>query len=397
MARPASSSVTQFSLIPEVTVGTTPATPAYSIIPHLENSIINLEQKYEEAAMVRSDRQGGVQVGGTFTPRGSIDTLMVNEAAILRFIESAIGGAFATITVTRSGGFAAGTKKFTATSGNFLTDPLGSARLAIGDRVTISGSVSNNGIKTITAISSTQLTFTEACVDEAGPVSVTFLSNRQVAIAGGTSRPTLSIEQQFGDLSPIVYEVYAGCEVGDATIDIPTSGAVKATFPIVGLTQALAQVAGSTYTATNNNVPDAGAVSGCSLQLGDAGLANLATLTGGESVKIDFKNGRDAKNQVGSQVPSHIEQDIFRSEVAINAYFFDETYLTKMKNGTRISAQITIVDQSKGDKYRLNFPTCCVTKTDKKTGKSITQDMMFYAEYDSTYGTKFFIEQITNI
>lgn len=391
MAQPGTTSLSRYAMIAEITRGITPATPAYNVLPFREATAIDPEQTFDRNDLVRSDRMGGQQIGGTRTPKGTIETALVNETTVQNLIESAIGGKFTAIALTASGGFTASTKKFTRTAGSFLTDPYATTKVKVGDILVITGSVSNNGTKTVATIDAGGLfiTFNEACVDEAGPVAVTFTAKRKIAIAG-TTRSFFSIEKANLDLA--TYQTFKGMEVGDMTIDIPTSGAVKITAPVVGISSTEVQETTPTYVATNNNVPMSGSVQNTDLEVGAVGLTTMVAQTGVETVKIDFKNSRAPKYQVGSQTASHIEEGDFDSEVMFNIYKFDNSYSIKYNNGTRISAFIKCVDQVLGDAFVFNFPRLCITKSPDKPGKTITQDISTFAEYDSTFLTKCYVE-----
>src|SRR5262245_41995909 len=139
----ASGARVQIAIFPEVTRGTTPASPAFRDLPIQEGSFFQANRNYERSGIKRANRQGGKQVGGTKDAQGGLTLSLVNEDSIKDLMESAVSGVFTQVTSTGfNGTFDGPTKKFTRATGSFLTDA-GANKIEVGDKIAILGSASN--------------------------------------------------------------------------------------------------------------------------------------------------------------------------------------------------------------------------------------------------------------
>ena len=131
------------SLIKENTRDTTPASPAYNVLPHMPGSFLQVTVNQEISEIALGDRQDGEVIGGTITSGGSLKVPMVKEAAVQTLIESAIGGTFGSLVTSGSitGTWAASGKTFTRAAGDF-TAAAYNAILKVGDKVACAGTAS---------------------------------------------------------------------------------------------------------------------------------------------------------------------------------------------------------------------------------------------------------------
>jgi hypothetical protein len=395
MADPARVSTLQIAIVPEVTRGTTPSNPAFQVLPIIEGSLISLVRAFERSAIIRSNRMGGKQIGGTRHGEGTLIVPIANETNILTLLESLLNAAFSTVTLSAvSGTFAASGKTFTRGSGNFLTEPV-TARLQAGDKVTISGTSSNNGVKTILSISSTVITFvsTDTIVNE-GPVSTTFTSNRKRADAGSTRKFfTVEVKYTYGDGS-VSYDRLLGAEAGRATFNLPTSGGSSMNIEMVGIDVTLedsSAISGATYTAASGATQMAASVTGVQLAKGGSALAGV------ESMSLTIDNNVEIKNAVGSATADHVAQGDFNANGSFAAYYRTGMGLgTAFKNGTRDSLAATVVAEDTGDKAVFSLPRVVLTQDNKgNSGPTITQAINFDSEEDTSYSTKMYAEFVT--
>lgn len=166
----------RLSLVEEVTRGTTPTSPTYNVIPALEGAIMQSQRTFERSGLVRSDRMGGQQIGGTRAADGSLPLPVIKETAFKKLLESALSGAFgsvvagaAAISCTFSG------STLTRASGDFTTDALAN-RFKVGDKVALDGTANqgnqlngaiNNSVTTITVDSTTPFPTASASAPQA--------------------------------------------------------------------------------------------------------------------------------------------------------------------------------------------------------------------------------------
>lgn len=241
-------------------------------------------------------------------------------------------------------------------------------------------------VKTITNITSTVLTFSEACTNESS-ISTTFTANRK-QLFSGTSRQYYTDEQYFADLD--TYEVYDGQEINTMQVTIPTSGEASIDFASVGLGVNFSQVASSTYTDVLGNTPCAGSVTGSTLLVDGTALTTCI-----ETIQLSINNNRAAKFGVGSADACLVEEGSFDAEDQFTAYFADTTQRTKFQNGTRFSKEIRVRDQNAGHGFNFCFPRLVYRTNQKATsGQTVSEQFTAYAERDPTIGSKFYIELV---
>lgn len=241
--------------------------------------------------------------------------------------------------------------------------------------------------RTITAISSTALTFGNDLVIDEASISTTFTTNVRVLVPG-TTRAFYSVEQFFQDKT--LYEIYKGVEVNTWALNVPTSGELSCEFAVLGTRYATGQVAGSTYTATNNKTPMAGSVSGSQLLLNGSALSTCL-----ESLSINVNNNRALKYGVGEQFACFVEEGIRQVDLSFAAYLVDLTLQGYFQAETRFALFFTSVSAD-GDKYQFVLPRLVLTAAPKgQSGQTIVENYSASAEKDSTTGTSFYVREVT--
>lgn len=396
MSLPASSRRKKLGLVAEVTEGTTPTSPAFISIPAFENSFLNRTQTFQRSGLARSDRQPGANIGGTKDASGSITTPLVRETAAVKLLEGALGGTATTVALTVTGSFN-GSGTFTRSAGNFLTDPV-TSRLRVGDKVVISGTVSNNGNKTITAITSNTLVFASSTSESS--VSTTFTASgnstyvRQV-IKAGTVRKSFSIEQQFPDLASPLYEVFVNCLVNTCTMNLPTEGEVTCEFGIVSIGsngESTTRTSGATDTAQSGLTPCGASVSGTSI------TQDGSALSGGciSSLSIALANNRTPIKQVGSQLACSISEGAFTATLTMAIYKADNTQKAKLDAGTAFALEVIAANQTSDTQFIFSFGQLKYTAGPKSdTNSSVVESFTAEAEYSSTDDTSMYVSVVT--
>lgn len=91
---PASKSRMRIAQIVESQRGVTPATGVFKTLPHLDNTSLNQVQTFERSAMVKRNRQGGAQIGGSVQVGGTIAVPVQNDPTVKELLESAFSNPF---------------------------------------------------------------------------------------------------------------------------------------------------------------------------------------------------------------------------------------------------------------------------------------------------------------
>ncbi|MEP7340430.1 MAG: phage tail tube protein [Acidobacteriota bacterium] len=139
---PASVFQQKVSAVLESAAGTTPASPAYNILPISNGFGMEVVKQFEQASIIRPDLEPGARVGGVSGVEGRIPMAILNEAGFRMWLESGLGGTFTAVAFTIAVAWNSGAKTATRASGSFLTDPIAN-RFRIGDTVFPAGTASN--------------------------------------------------------------------------------------------------------------------------------------------------------------------------------------------------------------------------------------------------------------
>lgn len=450
----ASNSRIKISIIPEVTRGTTPSNPAYKDLPIHESSFFQANRTFERSGILKSNRMGGKQVGGTKTAEGAVTLSLVMEDSIQDIFESALSGVFAAVTLAVSGSFDGTTKKFTRGSGDFTADPAAN-KLQVGDKVAVAGSASNqttlNGAlnssdTTITVTATTAfsnsgaakidnewITYTgktgttltgvtrgafgtAAASHSSGaaviPVrEITVISATELTFANDTvvteasfsatitsnrKRILAGITRKFFSAAQQftdinLKEFFVGEELNTLTINVPTTGEVTMEAALIGVGFGDVEPGGATYVATKGRTPMAGSVPGSSL------LQDGSTLLGVRDVTINIDNGRAAFFQVGSDSAYGVGEGDFDATIGLNIYLADAVQATKFRNGTRFSLLAKAKDQDDGHEYWFEFPRLVYQEAPKAPDNTVViQQGSAFAEEDPTLQTKMIVHQRAN-
>lgn len=460
MADGASISRLSQAIVAESTRGTTPTTPGYTYLPIRRGSFGQVTKQFERSTLIRSDRQGGQQIGGVAGNDARLSLPLVRETGFLTLMESALSSAAATIdeaslTLT----LAASGDTITRSAGSFTTAVIAD-RFSVGDLIYITGLATNQSaidmagnlsssattivldsttafdasgavrieseIITYTAKTATDLT---GCTRGAGETTAaTHLDNTvvrpvrkitaitaTVITCGGNSLvdegPTGSctITALTKLLKPGTTRAFFTLEQHAGDIDIYEifkgieTNTVAFTMPTSGEIGAEFGMLGTKY--------GTGLVSGSTYTstLGNTPAAASANgssllLDGSafssciESLNFNINNNRALKYGVGEQFACYVEEGDFDVETTFAVYWADATMQTKFQAETRFALSALAVDQNGGHRFRFNFPRLVLTSAPKgESGQSITEQLNAFAEYDTTTGTKFYLHWILGI
>lgn len=317
---------------------------------------------------------------------GNSFTLVSGQASVTVSGATLTGGVNGSDSVTRS-------------SGSFLVDGFrAGAQVLVSGATTSGNNIVASDLVTIDSVTATVITLStraDFTTAENFATGTTLTSRDYFAIAGST-RKFFTHEVAYLDLSPVVYEYFRGNEVNTANINVPTSGEVTAEFGMIGIVgkvtetqydrsnnQSGTTVTGSGTYATTSAVSFAGSVNGSAMLRGGTSAVDV------ESFSISINNNRASKFAVGQQSAAFVEQGDFDAEMQCNLYFTDKSEIEDYLNGTRTSIEVTMVDQSVGDKLIMEFPTVVFTQNQKAlSGQTVTMNCTAYAEENATYATK---------
>jgi len=452
----ASISRLRLSSVIEVTRGTTPANPPYAILPIRRGSSASVQKAFERSSLIRSDRQGGQQIGGTASNQARLSMPLLREDGFMQWMRSALSNVEAVVDLAGSFSFTSGSKTMSRAAGSFLTDPIAD-RLNVGDVCYITGTTNNQSTLT-GAHDASQTTFTvasTAAFDASGAFRVdteiiTYTGKTGTTFTGctrGAAETTAASHSNGAAVIPIrritaitatdvtfgnntvvteaalavtvvtltklllpgtsrkfysleqfggdinVFEIFKGVEANTAAFTVPTSGEVGVEFGLIGTRYALGQVSGSTYAATLGNTPAAASAAGSSLLIDGATINSCV-----ESLNFNINNNRAAKFGVGEQFACFVEEGDFDVDLSLVIYWVDATLQTKFQNETRFALALLNVDQNAGHKFRHTFPRLVPTQAPKgESGQTITEQLSAFAEYDPVTAAKYFYHHIQNI
>jgi len=383
----ASGSRHSLSYIAEVSYGVTPATPAMTPLRHKGGVTLALTKNTFQSEELRSDRQIADYRHGTKQIGGEIP-FELSDGGFEDFIEAVLGGTWgvkATKTATTLSAQASD-NSYNDSGNGFIT-----AGFEVGDTVAVSGftgNVANNiSAGVVTAVAAGKLTIGgtdgDVIVDDAAGESVT-IQTIAGACKAGVIRRSFSIDQYFADINQ--HLIFAGVEMNTMKLTIGTSGIVGGSFGVIGKSQSLGAIAGSSLNAVAVGAP----YDGFSGSLKEAG-SSIAVVT---EISLNINNNLAPMFVIGS--PETLEPSIGRSMVDGSAtmYFQDTTMLNKFINETESSMQFVLAGPNRSG-MRFTLPRIKYNGGAPNVGGEgpVTLAMPFIALYDTTMATQLRIER----
>lgn len=220
----ASVSRVRISQVEEVTRGTTPATPTFLEVPHLNNSALDQNQRFERTAEVRSNRMGGKQVGGNIDAAGPLAIpLKFDEGATLNLLESLFSCDLAHVSVSGAGG-----NPFTFSINN--VDVRASGTLVVGGDPTDGDTVVVNGVTFTWKDTPTLSTHVQITAGQ----NNTMASALQAAIAASTNVLLEDIVIATVNTATVTITAYTPGTAGNSIAMSETGSAVTASATLSG-------------------------------------------------------------------------------------------------------------------------------------------------------------------
>ncbi len=450
---PASKARLQISAIAEVTRGTTPTTPGYTVLPTREGSSLNLTKQFQESSLIRSDRSPSPSIGGVYSDDGSILMPLIKEEGFLMFLESALSAARAALSHSAiSVSFTSGTKKMTRATGSWLTEAP-ATRFEIGDLVFAAGTANqkttlNNGGSVGTSDTTFTLTASTAFTTTGGYLKI----DSEIIKYSGISANVVTVTQRGACGTTAATHTDATTVLPGRTITaisalditfgndtVVTESAVSTTFTTnvtyfpTGTTRKFfsveEQFADITYfenyqgvevNTFNTTFPTSGEID---VEFGMVGLSSTqgqvagstytatagktpaaASITGSslsvngttfvscvENLTANLNNQRAAKFGVGNASACFVEEGVRQYELSFQAYLVDGSQRTLYQNETRFSLSVVGVSADL-DRVGFFWPRLVYTGDTKQvSGQTIAESLTARAEYDSTTGIDFYM------
>lgn len=366
------------AFVPEVTYGTTPASPAFAYCP-IKGTTLALTKGTFESETIRADRQladvrpGNRQVGGEINfelAYGNYDTLL---AAVLCGTWSARVANKVATTISA------------AAADNSINDSANGLPIYVaGERVTISGftgTVGNNQTGTVvtSTVSKLVLTTDTPLVDDAAGESVTLALPLSV-LTPGTVRRSFSFLRNYSDLSSGVkpFHLFAGVELNTLNVSLASEAMTQVTVGCLGrsVTQSATEPAGSTYTNASDN-PFIDSFSGELLVDGVA----VATVT---ELSLDLENGMEPRFVLFDDKTRQPKIGKTRVTGSMGLFFENSDMLVAFNGGLTNTLAFTLED-ALGNTYLFELPKILVTgaQADVEGESDITVTLPFTASYDA--------------
>lgn len=373
----------------ETTWSTAPGTTGAQLLRRVSSDLDLRKQTYESAE-IRTDyqvadmRHGVRSVEGRISGELSPLTYEMLFAAALRK-QWAATSALTSLSIT----IAASGANYTLTrgSGSFLTDGV-----KVGDVVRLTagtftaGNLNNNLLVIgLTATVATVAVLNGSSLTAEGPIAsatLTVPGKRSYVPTSSHTDDSFSIEHWFSDINQS--ELFRGCKVMNASVNLPATGIATADFGFMGcdVTTATSAYYTSPTAATTTGV--LAAVNGV-VRYGSGKVANVTGLN------FTIDGAMSATPVVGSNVYA----DIFEGRVTVSgqftAFFEDSTYRDAFLNETEVSLTVamTTSNSANADFVAFTFPRVKLggaTKSDGGTG-GVVQTVPFTALFNSAGGS----------
>ncbi len=307
---------TRYSYCPEVTPGTTPATPTFKELRRTGGGL-KLKQTTVKSDEVRADR---MRRKGSRTERwaeGSLNFEFSYES-FDDMLEAALFGTW-TAPVSISGtdiSFTASTK----TVGSVTTNL---SALAAGQKFVVDGSASNDGVLTASTVAAHAVVVDETLVDELAGATVGLSSDGM--LRNGTTAKSFSFEQGHEDINQ--YFQFRGCYIDGLKVDVPAAGKITGSIDVMGMSgsRTTSTVRTALTAANDNDILN--------------GTSNISDVTEGAAamdellkVSIEIKNNLRKNNVVGLITPKRLKAGTSEVSGSIEVYFQDGTLVDKYLN-----------------------------------------------------------------
>lgn len=334
--------------IPEVTWGTTPATPALTPFRYTGESI-NQNLEYITSDEIRSDRMTADLVQVDASNGGGMD-FELSYGAFDPFIEAAMMADFGTAV-----GITANTDISATVTTNVLSDTaVGSAfaNVVVGQWIKVAGFTNseNNGFMRVSAkADDNTITVDKTLVTEAAGNAITITGE---SLRNGAIRKFFTIQKRFNDATAVLYNNFRGCYVNGMSLNFETGSILTGSFDLLGKNSDMGTTAISGQT---DNAAASADVMNAVGNVKNIEFANDPTTARFLSLSMDLANNLREQKAVGTLGAAGIGLGRLEVSGSISIYFEDEVEYNKYVNATSFAVSFRVEDSS-GNAYIFTFP-----------------------------------------
>jgi len=345
---------TDISYVLESTPGTTPATPAFQLLPTTGGAPSgNLST--EISKVIRSDRAvddlivvdsmvgaDAINFELSYTPLKPIfDALLQNTT-----INTVAITTVTTISVTAS--------TFASLPVNFVT-----ANVKVGQIIKTSGfaNAANNGYFRVTGVATGAITVDATLTVEATGASVTI---KTVSRANGTNTPSsYSFCKRVQGITTPVFFYYTGCQISQLVLNYALGAILGGSFGLKGLVESatVTGIAGQSFVAIPAYTIMNAATSVKLAKIYAAGLTGTAKF---ESASITINNNITPAKQVGVLGATDLASYTLDITGDIRIYFEEVAQYNLFLNSTSF-ALVLVAEDSTPNAFAIHLPRCKFT------------------------------------
>lgn len=351
---------TRVSIVPEVTYGVTPATPAMLRLPvtghsmadrvsQTPSNIINQTRNIED--MVRTGRgaTGTLPCELRHSPNGE-----GLNAAMFALLSNSTVTAAATVTTCTT---TAANKTVTRGSGSFITDGF-----AVGDIIRLSGGLAADmGYLRVTNVVALTLTVDRVANFTGSPGNVTV--TRGARATNALSEQSFTVEIAHLDLQRA--HIYRGCVFNSASINLAVNQLATVSFQleakdsiVTGNTGTTDQfVTGATYSAMTF-APTLDPIGVQEVQLSNA--SGVGQDVPAQSVALSIANNIRPREQLAALGPVSMSRGQFTASANLSAYFDNQDDQTTFLGNTATDLWMVAVDAN-GRGWSVAMPQAKIT------------------------------------
>lgn len=371
--------------VPEVTFGTTPASPSFQPLRHT-GTTLGLSKGAIESAELRNDRQVKDFRHGNKSIAGDVNIEM-SYGSHDDLLQAVLEGTWSTL-INNTVSASVATGAFTRSTGSWITDTY-----AAGQIVTVAGyaDAGNNGRFVVTGVTALVLSVTPIEGQTMATESATSSTFKVASnLRTGTTRRSFTLERDFDDITQ--YLRFTGVNFNTFALDITQDGTgqiVSATFGTMGKgqTTATTALAGATYASETTTSP----FDSYSGIIRDGGT-NIAVVT---ALSLNIDNGMAPLFVVGSDETLQPSQQRSRLTGSMTVYFEDTTVLSKFINETETTLQFSLVDVD-GNTYMFYLPRVKYNsgQPDVTSEDPVTLSVDFVGLLDSVTSNNIVLERV---
>lgn len=255
------------------------------------------------------------------------------------------------------------TTTLTATiSGNKLTfggstgfDPA-AAGIVPGQYIALGGfsTQANNGVKRVTDVSATELTFDTAFTNETISSGTTITMTGRILRNGVVNR-SYHIQKAFTDVNQFMS--FTGMRVGSCSMELTANEIVTGSFSFMGKAAERATSSFASTTVPTNTSP----VITASAHVGNIKQNGVAIPAGIRSLSLEIENNLRIQSQIGALAAYGIGSGFMDITGSIEVYFEDSTMFDQLINHTATELSFQMRDD-RGNIYVITLPQVLFTE-----------------------------------